>query len=270
MFDLSRFSLTGKTAIVTGGSRGIGKAIALGLAKAGAKVAVTSRKINDLETTAAEIKAFGGEAFPIQAHLGKMDEIKKMVETALNQLKRIDILVNNAGASPSMGSVLETEERLWETIMNLNLKGLYFTSQAVARVMKEQGSGKIINLASIDGFTPEREVSVYSISKAGVRMITRAFALELAPYNIQVNTIAPGPISTKMLNSHWFNLSPEEARKGQEAMAQMTPMGRIGQPDEIAGAAVYLASDASSYTTGAEIVIDGGVLQGKGLEPTGN
>ncbi len=269
MFDLSRFSLTGKKAIVTGGSRGIGKAIALGLAKAGAQVAVTSRKINDLEATTAEIKAFGGEGFPIQAHLGKMEEINKMVDIALSKLERIDILVNNAGASPAMGSVLESDERLWDTIMNLNLKGLYFTSQAVAKVMKKQGGGKIINFASIDGFIPEREVSVYSISKAGVRMITRAFALELAPFNIQVNTIAPGPISTKMLNSHWFHLSPEEAKKGQEAMAQMTPLGRIGQPDEIVGAAVYLASEASSYTTGAEIVIDGGVLQGKGLEPTG-
>ena len=264
------FSLNDKIALVTGGGRGIGKAIALGLAQAGAQVAVTSRKINDLESTASEIKALGGKAFPIQAHLGKLEEIKKMVESALSQLKRIDILVNNAGTSPAMGSVLETDERLWETIMNLNLKGLYFTSQAVARVMKEQGGGKIINIASIDGFSPEREVSVYSISKAGVRMITRAFALELAPFNIRVNTIAPGAISTKMLNSHWFYLSPEEAKKGEEAMAQMVPMGRIGQPDEIVGAAVYLASDASTYTSGTEIVIDGGFLQGKGLEPTGS
>ena len=266
MFDLSRFSLTGKRAIVTGGSRGIGKAIAVGMAKAGAQVAVTSRKINDLEATAAEIKAFGGEAFPIQAHLGKMEEINKMVETALTRLGRIDILVNNAGASPAMGSVLETDERLWETIMNLNLKGLYFTSQAVAKVMKKQGGGKIINLASIDGFIPERGVSVYSISKAGVRMITRAFALELAPFNIQVNAIAPGPISTKMLNSHWYHLPPEEAKKGKEALAHKNPMGRIGEPDEIAGAAVYLASDASSYTTGTEIVVDGGSLLAGALE----
>jgi NAD(P)-dependent dehydrogenase (short-subunit alcohol dehydrogenase family) len=115
--------------------------------------------------------------------------------------------------------------------------------------MKKQGGGKIINIASIDGFTPEPGVSVYSISKAGVRMITKAFALELAPFNIQVNTIAPGPISTKMLDSHWFHLPPEEAKKQKEAMAKITPMGRIGEPD------------ASSYTTGAEIVIDGGGLQ---------
>ena len=261
MFDLSKFSLKGKTAIVTGSSRGIGKAIALGFAKAGAKVALTSRKMNDLEANAAEIKTFGGEAFPIQAHLGKMEEINRMVGLVMDRFGRIDILVNNAGSSPAMGTVFDSDERLWETIMNLNLRGLYFTSQAVAKVMKKQGGGKLINIASIDGFKPEPGVSVYSISKAGVRMITKAFALELAPFNIQVNAIAPGPISTKMLDSHWFHLSQEEAKKQKEAMAKMTPMGRIGEPDEIVGAAIYLASDASSYTTGAEIVIDGGLLQ---------
>lgn len=261
MFDLIQFSLKGKTAIVTGGSRGIGKAISQGFAKAGAKVVITSRKINDLEMNAKEIEAFGGEAFPLQAHLGKLEEINRMVDTVRDRFGGIDILVNNAGASPAMGTVLDADERLWETVMNLNLKGLYFTSQAVAKLMKEQGGGNIINISSIDGYTPEFGVSVYSISKAGVRMITRAFALELAPFNIRVNTIAPGPISTKMLNSHWFHLPPEEAEKGKAEMAQMTPMGRIGEPDEIAGAAIYLASDASSYTTGAEILIDGGALQ---------
>jgi NAD(P)-dependent dehydrogenase (short-subunit alcohol dehydrogenase family) len=268
MFELSMFSLQGKTALVTGGGRGIGQAIALGFAKAGAKVAITSRKINDLEATAEEIRAFGGEALPVQSHLGKVEEIGRMVETVMNKFGRIDILVNNAGASPAMGSVLESDERLWDTIMNLNMKGLYFTSQAVARIMKDQGGGKIINIASIDGFMPEPGVSVYSISKAGVRMITRAFASELAGFNIRVNTIAPGPISTKMLNSHWFHLPAEEAEKGKKAMAQMTPMKRIGQPDEIVGAALYLASDASAYTTGTEIVVDGGMLLSGALQPS--
>ena len=261
MFDLSRFSLKGKTAIVTGGGRGIGKAIAQGFAKAGARVAITSRKMNELEATAAEVKEFGGEAFPVQSHLARMEDIDKMVGAVMERFGRIDILVNNAGTSPAMGTVLDSEERLWDTVINLNLKGLYFVSQAVARIMKKQGSGKIINIASIDGFRPELGVSIYSVSKAGVRMVTRAFAAELAPFNIQVNAIAPGPISTKMLNSHWVHLPPEEAKKQKEAMAKMTPMGRIGEPDEIAGAAIYLASDASSYTTGTEIVIDGGVLQ---------
>jgi NAD(P)-dependent dehydrogenase (short-subunit alcohol dehydrogenase family) len=262
MFDLSKFSLQGKVAIVTGGGRGIGKAVAQGFAKAGAKVAITSRKIDDLEATASEIKAFGGEALPVRAHLAKMEEINRMVDTVLGKFGRIDILVNNAGTSPAMGSVLDSDERLWDTVINLNLKGLYYTSQAVARVMKKQGGGRIINIASIDGFKPEPGVSIYNISKAGVRMLTKSFALELAPFNIQVNTIAPGPISTKLLDSHWFHLPPEVAKKQKEAMAEMTPIGRIGEPDEIAGAAIYLASDASSYTTGAEIVIDGGVLQG--------
>jgi len=262
MFDLSRFSLEGKIAIVTGASRGIGKAIALGFAKAGAKVVLTSRKINDLEANAEEILAFGGQAFPIQAHLGKRDEITKMISTVLDRFGRIDILVNNAGTVPAMGTVLDSDERLWETVMNVNLKGLYFASQAAAQIMKKEGGGKIINIASVDGFKPEPNVSIYSVSKAGVRMITRAFALELAPFNIQVNAIAPGPINTKLLDSHWFLLPPEEAKKEKEALAKSTPMGRIGEPDEIVGAAVYLASDASSYTTGAEIVVDGGYLQG--------
>jgi NAD(P)-dependent dehydrogenase (short-subunit alcohol dehydrogenase family) len=260
MFDVSKFSLKGKTAIVTGGSRGIGKAIALGFAKAGARVVLTSRKMNDLETNAAEIKAFGGEALPIQAHLGKIEEINRMVNIVMDKFGRIDILVNNAGTSPAMGTVLDSDERIWETVMNLNLKGVYFTSQAVAKIMKKQGGGKIINIASVDGSKPEPGVSVYSISKAGVRMVTRAFAVELAPFNIQVNTIAPGPISTKLLDSHWFQLPPEEFKRQKEELAKMTPMGRIGEPDEIVGAAIYLASGASSYTTGAEIVIDGGIL----------
>jgi len=261
MFEMSKFSLQGKTAIVTGGGRGIGKAIAIGFAKAGAKVAITSRKIDDLEATAKEIKAFGGEAFPIQSHLGKMEEIQKMVDTAKEKLGgKINILVNNAGASPAMGSVLDADERLWETVMNLNVKGMYFTSQAVARVMVKQGGGKIINISSVDGFKPELGVSVYSISKTAARAITWAFASELIRSNIQVNTIAPGPFDTKMMSSHWFHLTPEEAKKQRELLEKCLPAGRIGNPDEIAGAAIYLASDASSYTTGAEIVIDGGGL----------
>jgi dehydrogenase/reductase SDR family member 4 len=260
MFELSRFSLEGKVALVTGGSRGIGKAIAQGFAKAGAKVAITSRKIGDLNATADEINSFGGQAASIQAHLGKMEEIQKMVDTVMGQFGRIDILVNNAGASPAMASVLDAEERLWETIMNLNLKGLYFISQAVARIMKAQGGGKIINISSIDGFHPERQVSIYSISKAGVRMISKAFAAELAPFNIQVNTIAPGAITTKMMDSHWFGLSPEEAKKAKEETGRVIPIGRIGGPDDIVGAAVYLASSASDYTTGAEILVDGAAL----------
>ena len=260
MFDISQFSLEGKVAIITGGGRGIGQGIAFAFAKAGAKVVITSRKAQDLEATAAEIKAFGGEVLVLPAHLGKFEEIKKVVDTVMAKYGRIDILVNNAGASPAMATVLDSDERIWDTVMNLNMKGLYFLSQAAARIMKNQGGGKIINVASIDGFKPEPFVSVYSISKAGVRMITKAFAMELAPHNIQVNTIAPGPISTKMMDSHFFHLTPEEAKKAKAEMEKLLPMNRLGHPDDIAGAAVYLASAASNYTTGAEIIIDGAVL----------
>ncbi|MBT8340799.1 MAG: SDR family oxidoreductase [Desulfatitalea sp.] len=260
MFDLSKFSLEGKCAIVTGGGRGIGKAIALGFAHAGAKVVITSRKIEELEATASQIRAFGGQAVPIQAHLGKMAGIQQMVDSAVEAFGRIDILVNNAGASPAMASVLESQERLWDTIMNLNMKGLYFISQAVSRIMKQHGGGKIINISSIDGFHPERTVSIYSISKAGVRMITKAFAAELAEFNIQVNTIAPGPVHSKMMDSHWINLTPEAAQKAKAETEALMPMGRIGDPDDIVGAAVYFASDASNYATGTEIVIDGALL----------
>ncbi len=262
MFDLSKFSLKGKVAIVTGGSRGIGQAIAYGFAKAGAKVVITSRKAQDLEATACEMTAIGCEVLVVPAHLGKFEEIQRVVDTVVKKFGRIDILVNNAGASPAMGSVLDSDERLWDTIMNLNLKGVYFMSQAVGKVMKKQGGGKIINVASIDGVNPEPFVSVYSISKAGVRQLSRAFAMELAGSNIQVNAILPGPISTKMMLSHWAHLSPEEAKKEKEAMEKVLPTGRIGDPDDIAGAAIYLASDASNYTTGTEIIIDGGLLLG--------
>jgi NAD(P)-dependent dehydrogenase (short-subunit alcohol dehydrogenase family) len=260
MIDISRFSLQGKVAIVTGGGRGIGKGIAEGFAKFGARVVITSRKLNDLEVTAKEIKAAGGDCFPLQSHLGRMEEIQKMVDTVMKQYGRIDILVNNAGASPTMKSVLETDERLWETVINLNLKGTYFTSQAVAKIMKAQGGGRIINIASVDAHQAEPGVSVYSISKAGVLMITKAFAKDLAPYNILVNSIAPGPIRSKMMDSHWAHLSPEEAQKEIEKAEKLTRLGRFGVPDDIAGAAIYLASDAASYTTGAEILVDGGLL----------
>lgn len=145
--------------------------------------------------------------------------------------------------------------------MNLNLKGLYFTSQTVAKHMKKQKKGSIINISSIGGITPEPKLSIYSVSKAGVRMITKAFALELAPFNIRINTVSPGHIMTKMYANRWLHLTSDMRKQKSEALEKEIPMGRIGTPDELVGAVVYLASDASSYTTGAEILIDGGVSQ---------
>jgi len=257
---MASFSLAGKVALVTGASRGIGRATALGLAVAGADVVLTSRKLEALEPVAAEIRGVGRRALPVAAHLGRMEAVRNLVEAATAAFGRIDVLVNNAATTPAMATVLDVEERLWDAVMNLNLKGLYFLSQAVARVMRAHGGGSIINVSSIDGYRPEYMVGPYSIAKAAVLMATKSMALELAPHRIRVNAVAPGPVSTRILDSHWFHLPEDEARAQKAEFARMIPLQHIGEPDEIVGAMVYLASDASSFTTGATIIIDGGTL----------
>ncbi|MBW2092680.1 MAG: SDR family oxidoreductase [Deltaproteobacteria bacterium] len=243
--DLSRFSLEDKVALITGGSRGIGRATALGFAQAGADVAITSRNLPDLEKVAEEIRAFGRKALPVAAHVGRLEEINRLVETVAGQFGRIDILVNNAGCSPAFATAVDAEERLWDAIINLNLKGLYFISQASARTMKEHGGGSIINLSSVEGYRPQLGTGIYSISKAAVKMVTKSMALDLAPYNIRVNAVAPGAIETKLLNNLWALLPEDEARAQKERLAESIPMKRIGDPDEIVGAMIYLASEAS-------------------------
>ena len=250
-----RFSLDDKVALITGGSRGIGHAAALAFAAAGADVAVASRKAVDLERVAAEIQKLGRGSLAVQAHIGRMEEIPKLVKSVVEKFGRIDILVNNAGGSPALASALEADERLWDKVMDLNLKGLFFLSQAVARVMKETGGGKIINVASIDGFRPDRQIGIYAISKAAVVMATKVMAKEWAPYNIRVNAIAPGHVRTSLSDSY---LSSEAGMEDQ--MLKRTPLQRIAQPEEIVGGMIYLASDASSFVTGETLVIDGGIM----------
>ncbi len=260
MTNLSHFSLEGKIALVTGASRGIGRATALGLAEAGADVIVSSRKLPALEKVAEEIKNKGRRALPVAAHIGRLEEIRKLVETALAEFGRIDILVNNAGTAPAAASALETDERLWDTIMNLNLKGVYFLSQAVARSMKDSGGGKIINIASIFGLRPPQNIGIYAISKAAVLAVTKSMALELAQYNIRVNAIVSGPVNTRILDALWAHLPEEEARLEKAKMGKTVPLGHVAEPGEMVGSIIYLASDASCYTTGAAIIVDGGVL----------
>jgi NAD(P)-dependent dehydrogenase (short-subunit alcohol dehydrogenase family) len=249
------FSLNGKVALITGGSRGIGKATALGFARAGADVAIASRKLPDLEQVADEIRGLGRKALPVAAHVARLEEIKSLVQTVNKEFGRIDILVNNAGTSPALSPMLDLEERLWDSIMNLNLKGLIFLSQAVARIMKEHDGGTIINVASIAGFRHEPNIGVYSISKSAVVMATKIMAEEWAKYNIRVNAIAPGHIHTRLGDSI-FEAVPEYKKEFLDRI----PMRRIGDSDEIVGAMIYLASDASSYVTGTTIVVDGGTL----------
>jgi NAD(P)-dependent dehydrogenase (short-subunit alcohol dehydrogenase family) len=246
------FSLSGKVALVTGGSRGIGKAIAVGLAKFGADVAVTSRKLPDLEEVAKEIKGLGRRSMAVVTHVGRTEEINALVPKVKAEFGRIDILVNNAATNPTMAQAMDIDERAWDSIMNLNLRGLFFLSQAVAKVMKEQGGGKIINVASVAGITPSI-LPVYSISKAGVIMATKVMAQQWAQYNIRVNTIAPGLTKTKFSEALWSNPDIERA------VMTRTPLQRIAEPDEMVGAVIFLASDASSYVTGHTLVVDGGV-----------
>jgi NAD(P)-dependent dehydrogenase (short-subunit alcohol dehydrogenase family) len=250
-FSLDEFSLKGKVALVTGGSRGIGKAIAIGLAKAGADVALASRKLPDLEEVAKQIKGTGRKSLAVVAHVGKLDEINNLVSKVKEEFGKIDILVNNAATNPTMAPAIDVDERAWDSIMNLNLKGLFFLSQAVARVMREQGGGKIINVASVAGITPD-VLPIYSVSKAGVIMATKVMAQQWAQYNIRVNAIAPGLTKTRFSEAIWSN---QDILQG--AMLG-TPLRRVAEPEEMAGAVIFLASDASSYVTGQVLPIDGG------------
>ena len=263
MVDLSRFSLEGKVAMVTGGSKGIGRMTALGFAKAGADVIVVSRKMDQLEKVADEIEKTGQKALPISAHAGRLNEIQNAVEKSMSAFGKIDILVNNAATSPAYTTILDAEEKLYDTIMNLNLKGVYFLIQAVARVMKEQDGGSIINVSSIDSIKPQNMVGIYSVSKAAVNMLTKSAALELAPYKIRVNAIAPGAVRTRLLEALFAHLPADQMEAEIQKFGSGMPLGRVAVPDDMVGAMIYLASDASAYMTGEVIAIDGGALVGE-------
>lgn len=245
-------SIQNKVVLITGGSRGIGRATAIGMAKEGADLAIASRKLPDLEKVAAEIKSLGRKCLTIPAHVGKLEDINNLVKKTFDEYGKIDVLVNNAATNPTMASAIDIDDRAWDSIMNLNLKGLFFLGQAVAKIMKEKGGGKIINIASIAGITPDI-LPVYSISKAGVIMATKVMAQQWAQYNIRVNTVAPGLTKTKFSEPLWSN--PDILKL---AMSR-TPLGRPAEPEEMVGAILFLASDASSYITGQVIAIDGGV-----------
>jgi dehydrogenase/reductase SDR family member 4 len=260
MVELNRFSLEGKVALITGGSKGIGRKAAIGFAEAGADVVIVSRKLDELEKVAQEIEKTGQKALPVAAHAGRMDEIQRVVETAMAKFGKIDILVNNAATSPAYTSILEAQERLWDTIMGLNLKGVYFFVQAVAKVMKEKGGGSIINVSSIDSIKPQDQVGIYSISKAGLNMLTKSAALELAPYNIRVNAIAPGAVRTRLLEALFAHLPQDQMEEQIKKLGESAPLKRVALPEDMVGAMIYLASDASAYTTGDVIVVDGGAL----------
>jgi len=254
-----RYSLKGKTALITGGSRGIGEATAIAFAKAGANVVIASRKLAELERVAAECREYWVKALAIETHIGHMDQLKPLTERVVQEFGTIDILVNNGGTTVALPA-MEFSEKAWDSVMNLNLKGLFFLSQEVAKIMKTHGGGKIINTASVSGFKPEVPTCAYSISKAGVIMATKCMAVEWAQYNIRVNAIAPGPIDTALFNAKFAVAPKDEAEKQLSAVRNRVALARIGQPSEIADAMCFLASDASSFITGQTIIVDGGLL----------
>jgi NAD(P)-dependent dehydrogenase (short-subunit alcohol dehydrogenase family) len=254
--NLSMFSCEGKVALVTGGSRGIGRACALALADAGANVVVSSRKIADLEPVADEIKTKGVKGMAIAAHNAKMEDSRTLIERVMKEFGRIDILMNNAGTNPYYGPLMNQDEKTYDVTMNVNLKGLFFLSQMAAKIMKEQGGGSIINTSSIGGLRAG-DLGAYCVTKAAVIMLTQVMAKEWGQFNIRVNTIAPGIIKTRLSEALW-----KDPVVNEKAISQIALL-RLGEPEEIAGAVVFLASAAGSYITGETLVIDGGRLQGE-------
>lgn len=247
------FDLSGKVALVTGASRGIGEAIAHAYAEAGANVVLASRKQEGLDPVAAAINAKdGGRALAVAAHTGSAEAIQAVVDAATAEFGGIDICVNNAATNPHFGPMMTAEDSHWNKIMDVNVLGYFRVVKACMPSMIERGGGKVINIASIAGTEPQPMMGVYCVSKAAVLMMTQQMAAELAQNNIQVNAIAPGFIKTAFSSAIWQN---EEINK---QVTQMIPQHRIADPVELTGMALYLASEASSFTTGATMLIDGG------------
>ena len=249
------FSLKGKAALITGGSRGIGRSIALTFAEAGADVVVSSRNKRppELEKVAEEIRAMGRKAMAIPAHVGRKEDVQNLVQKTFQEFGRIDILVNNAGANPVLSPMVDLEEEAFEKVMEVNLKGAFLMSKAVAKEMIKRGGGRIINVSSISGLRARADgTGAYCISKAAINMMTQVMARELARHNILVNAIAPGSIRTEFSRVNWTD--PE--RRAQRI--REIELKRFGEPEEVVGLALFLASEASSFVTGEIIRVDGG------------
>ncbi len=242
----SRFDLSGRIALVTGASRGIGSAIAEALAEQGAMVVLSSRKQEGLDVEAARINdRFPGKAEAIAAHAGRQEDLERLVTTVMDRHGRIDILVNNAANNPYFGPLMDAEMPAWDKTFEVNLRGLFYLTKLVYHASMENNGGAIVNISSVGGLRPGFGLGVYNITKAGVIMLTRQLAKEIGG-KVRVNAIAPG------LEALWGN---EEILK---RIVESNPIGRIGSPEEIAGAVVFLVSDAASYVNGEVIVIDGG------------
>ncbi len=252
------FDLGGKIALVTGGSRGIGEAIARALAAHGANVIVSSRKPEACERIAQSIRDSGARAQARACHIGEPQQIRTLMSAIEAEHGRLDILVNNAAANPSFGPIVDTELAAFQKTVDVNIRGYFFMSSLGAKLMAKNGGGAIVNVASVNGIVPGHWQGIYSITKAAIIGMTKAFAKECASAGVRVNAIAPGATDTKF--------AAALIHSEDEAIRRMTtthvPLGRVAQPEEMAGAVLYLVSPAASYTTGACLVVDGGYLVG--------
>jgi NAD(P)-dependent dehydrogenase (short-subunit alcohol dehydrogenase family) len=251
--NADRFGLTGRVAIVTGSGRGIGKGIALGFAAMGSDLVVAERDAEPAETTAAEIRDRGRRAIVTLADVRENEQVDYVVQKALEEFGHIDILVNNA-AGMFISEIAKVSERGWDAIIRANLKATFLCCKAVSATMMEQRiEGNIINIASVNALSGSPNSAAYGAAKAGIVNLTQSLAIELGPHRIRVNAIAPGVIETPG-TEQW--VSPEK----EAEMNKAVPLGRRGKPEDVAGAAMYLASDAADYVTGVTIVVDGGIM----------
>ncbi len=247
------FSLKGKVAVVTGGTRGMGRAMALTFARAGADVVVTSRHQTDADAAAAQIRETGRRALGIVADSSKADDVEHMIARVVEELGPLDILVNNAAVNVRKG-LLDTSEAEWDSILDVDLKGVFLCAKAAAKAMIPRRSGTIINITSVGAKKPFATTGAYTVAKAGVSMLTKVLAIELLPHNIRVHGIGPGPVRTEFNKELWT-----DPQKRAEYEARL-PLKRFAEAEEISGIALLLASGAASYMTGQTVYFDGGVL----------
>jgi len=253
---MSLFDLTGKVAIITGGSRGIGRAIAQRMAEHGARVVVSSRKLDACEQVVQEIRSHGGEALAVACNIGRKNELQALVDTSVAHWGQVDILVCNAAVNPYFGPSVDMPDEAYDRIMNSNVRSNFWLCNMVAPGMAQRGDGAIVIVSSIGGFQGSDVLGVYCISKAADMQLARNLAVEWGTKNVRANCIAPGLIKTDFARALW-----EDPKLHEQSVAH-TALRRIGSPDEIAGAAIFLASPAGCYTTGQTIIVDGGRLAG--------
>jgi NAD(P)-dependent dehydrogenase (short-subunit alcohol dehydrogenase family) len=246
--------LKGKVAIVTGGSRGIGQSIAEVFAREGATVVICGRKQNTLDEVAAGLKGLAGHVVPMACHVGRLEELQRLVDTTTRHFGKIDILVNNAATNIAQGPAIEMDDGQFDKMVEVNLKSTYRLTRLVAPGMCQRGSGSIINIASIAGLRPQFHGLLYSMTKAALIMMTQSYAVELGPKGVRVNAIAPGLVQTVLSEYCW-----KDDSRLQQLMSHQ-PIRHLGQPPEIAEVALMLARDAASYLTGQTLVVDGGRL----------